>query len=211
MFKTVLTAITLTVIDAAFVAGTAGMMWWNAGTTVVDLTPIAAVMTVVTGTTILIFRELLNPRARQGLITTSATRAEVLVVILDVVAVAALLAVWMTTGLYLLGWYACFAGATLLTGHLVQLFADILVRVNAGGDHGRAEAARRSTGLAALHAGGSILGIATLVATRDVHTWSAPLLNGTVVLIVLSMLLGASAAWGIRRMRTSSPSAQASR
>ncbi|MFJ4223535.1 hypothetical protein [Microbacterium sp. NPDC089695] len=182
------TIATIVSIDAAGVYAAAFLLWSMAGTTMVNgpIHGLAACLVVsALGMTLRRIVERSRPDARAG------DRTDATAMALRVVALAGVLFAWLTTGLYFLGWLACFAGSMLTIGSLIAFLGELVdsrYRAGAGRGSSRRRQRRATTKLA-----GVLAGAAAMVVVAPVHVWDAQLLGALVLLNGAAVLLAALA------------------
>jgi hypothetical protein len=201
-------AVALIVLDAAFSAAVAWMMWWNAGWNVADLSGLALTFTVLSGGTIVLFRQLLAPRPRYGLGDSRSIRSERIVIVAHIAIAIALIAVWRVTDVYLLGWFSTLTTIVLLVSNVILLLTDLAGKsIGREGRRLRAADQRRMGQIEWMHVAAAAAGFVGLFVTAPVHAWNPFILNVSVVLVAATMIAGSLAASAVRR-RGDVPAAQ---
>ncbi|WP_312170647.1 hypothetical protein [Microbacterium sp.] len=185
----------MVLLDSSMVLAGAVMLWHSGGRTVVD-----GAWSFQVGCVLAVALALV---ARPRLVGSLAV--ERIVIGIEVVGLAALIAVWLSSGRYLVGWLATFAAFVLMIASMWQLLAIIVTRrppsSAAPPREGRARICGSLSSVRSWSVGG---GLAALVVLTPVHGADAGILSGLVVLISGAALLSfAVRTWVSALARTS--------
>jgi hypothetical protein len=182
-------------LDSSMVLAGAVMLWHSGGHTVVD-----GAWSFQVGCVLAVALALV---ARPRLVGSLAV--ERIVIGIEVVGLAALIAVWLSSGRYLVGWLATFAAFVLMIASMWQLLAIIVTgRTPWSAAPPREGRARIGGSLAAVRSWSVGGGLAALVVLTPVHGADAGILSGLVVLTTGATLLSfAVRTWGSALARTS--------
>lgn len=173
-------------LNAGTIAVAGWILWSTAGTSVIDGTVsgqlgfLAVLITGVAAQALLTQR--LHAASRIGLpaflITAAAAQAAIPV---------ALLAATSLTDNYYLAWLATLATFTLLVASIFRLLTAAVAPSSGSGTahHTRHPITQGATALFTL-----AVAVAALIATANVHEWSAPLINGLLLLTGVGTLCG---------------------
>lgn len=162
--------------DAA-TAGLPAYVLWATGITTVAAGPPLTFLLVVAGTAVLV-------AVRITLLARCARAARVVVWVSELVLLAGILAAWLSTDVYYLGWQSVYAALVLACGGLFTLLAAIAGRSDQPGSRDALpEAIRSAVGIAT--------GIIVVVWTSPIHEWDAFILNPIVATITVGIALGA--------------------
>jgi|LSQX01.2.fsa_nt_gb hypothetical protein len=165
--------------DAAIVGSGAWLLWVNSADSVFAGSLAGTLLAFGACGGLIVLRQLVLARltsGREGM----RLRVETLLVASEMVVLAALVTAWLATGLYLLGWFACFAAALCLLAAALQLMIDVLI-----GPHRMQPLTRRRASLAArrmfsvevLRLFAGLCGLLGLLVTAPVHGWQPEVLN----------------------------------
>jgi hypothetical protein len=177
-------AASILLIDAALVAVAGWILWYNGGSTVVDgsfagqIGFMAIILIGSTARVLLAYRVRRRQRAHAGLVNALSVASQLAML-------GALVAAWLLTDLYYVGWLAALSAIVLLVDSLMRFLVVLAVPVDGRRASRRSElrvsAVPMLVGLAGAAAG--------LVLTTDIHQWNAVIINGLLIFVGVALLI----------------------
>lgn len=161
-------------LDGAMALAGASILWHSGGRTVVDGAWVSQVGCILIVALTLV--------ARSRLV--ESVRVERIVIGADAVGLVSLIAVWLSSGRYFIGWLATFGTLVLVIASMWQLLAIVITRRSpVSASSRRQERARIGGALASVRALSVGAGLAALLVVAPVHGGNPDILSGLVVLI----------------------------
>lgn len=191
-------------LDAASVATGAWLLWINSSDTVFGGSFAGTVLAFASCGVLIVLRQILLHWATASR-TRERARLEALLLGGEMLLFVALLFVWLSTGRYVLGWFACFAAALLLLGSALQLMRDVLIgpyRQSKQGHRVVSILARRLLSLEVLRLLAALLAMLGLVMTSSIHEWMPQLLNPLIFSLATTLAIAAGLTGWLLAMRS---------
>lgn len=193
------------VLDTAFVAICATMLWWNGRATVMDPPLSALSVILIAGAALVGLRRALSLRRRRGAADPGAMVAERVSIPVQLGILAAVGVIWKVTGDYPLGWGFCFASVATMVGNSLHLLVDVTTRTETRDSRQSNLHWRRFASIESLHILAALLGIVGMIVAAPIHLWRAEILNGAVLLVAAAVLIGTAFGvliqWIVTRIR----------
>lgn len=171
------------VLDVIIVVAGATLLWWFAGTTVVDGPFWLRVSVFVLLTALFAVRSLSQRALQRRLGTRARLRVAAVQCAVHTGLLVGSVVAWMQTGTYFLGWLACFAASVMAVSYLWMLMSCL--------------AGERTSSMVVLRLAGVALGATGVIVTFPVHEWAHGIVESVGVLVSAAILLSTvSLFWG---------------
>ncbi|PZF57689.1 hypothetical protein DEJ23_05980 [Curtobacterium sp. MCSS17_008] len=196
-FPAIANGIGVTLVDAAFVAVCAALLWINGQTTVIDAPASALVVIVMIGGVFVAVR--VGVGSRYTRMTPGVVAAERTTVLVQLLFLIALVVAWRATGAYELGWGVTFGSVALVVGNALLLMTDVTTASLRDASRQARVHARRLASMEVLHIGAALMGVVGTVVTSPIHMWRNEILNGSILIVATAIGLGNAVAALMRR------------
>ncbi|MGO4298891.1 hypothetical protein [Leifsonia sp. RAF41] len=188
------------IVDAAGILLTSWILWSTAGATVVSGTVFGQVVFLLVALIWVAARTLLIRRTSRSI--AAPQRLRVIVTAVEIGGIAALLTLWIATGLYYVGWVLTLATLTLLLGSALRLLITV-VRPQSADDQdetgSQTSVLRSARTQAVMPAIAAAVGIVVVFLTASVHGLDPTILGGLILLTAFGALAGTATGYALDR------------
>ena len=194
-------------LDVAFTFGCAVVLWNNGGTTVVNGSLLGIVSTALIAILLIALRCLVPHALAQHVDLHHVVRNEQILLLTQSFALAVLYACSHLFDSYFLAWAFCFGSISLLIASGWQLLRSLTIPPTSARDAGRrrSQPNELSNSLPVTRLCGILVAATAVACAAPVHEWQLPLFNTLIVVVSLSIFIGAGLAAWIVKVRSDSP------